>query len=484
MCRSHSDGGRRCSRNNPTRAWRTQVTQRLARNRRVLRTRTAEQARHLADLVQRDEALLARIHQAVDTYGECVTPHQVPLPPLVETVVHRLATDGLRAVLVGGSVRDSFDGRTPKDLDFEVYGGTLDQVAATARRFGRVDEVGKAFGVLKMRLADGSDLDLSVPRRDNKVAAGHRGFIVDVDPTLTVEEAAARRDFTINAMSYDSQLGVLIDPHHGKKDLAERRLRHVSPAFAEDPLRVMRGAQFAARYGMTMDPATVRLAQNLRPEAAHLPVERVQTEWAKFYSKGSTPSQGLHVLLATGWDGEHPGLADVNDSRLATAVDRMARTLDDAAIHGTDRVPPMAAVFARRMDEPSARAFLARTVEGFNAQRHAFALSRAVGLPTNASEARQMACEGQVSLRERVWMARAENRPFADQAAVVAEQAGVLDHPEKDLIDGRDVMAAAPGQRPGPWMGSLIVDARRAQAHGDFRDRASAIAWLTGRLHP
>lgn len=89
-----------------------------------------------------------------------------------------------------------------------------------------------------MTLASGEDIDLSVPRRENKVGVGYRGFSVAVDPTLSVSEAAARRDFTVNAMSYDSNLRVLIDPHGGRADLEARLLRHVSDAFDEDPLRV------------------------------------------------------------------------------------------------------------------------------------------------------------------------------------------------------------------------------------------------------
>lgn len=486
MCRSHADGGRRCSRANPTRSWRTKVAERLARNRRVADRAAPRRAERLAAMIGRDEALLARIDEATDRYGEIVTDHQVTLPDQVRDLVDGLRGHGLHAVLVGGSVRDSFDGRTPKDLDFEVYGGTVEQVAAAARRHGRVDEVGKAFGVLKVRphgWPDGAEpLDVSVPRRDNKTGVGHRGFGVEMDPDLTVTEAAARRDFTFNAMSYDPDRQVLIDPHGGADDLAARRLRHVSPAFAEDPLRVLRGVQFAARYEMTMDPETVTLCQALRPEAASLPDERVRAEWGKFYAKGVRPSAGLAVLRRTGWAHEHPGLAQVQQRRLGAVADRMVRVLTRDGVSGEDRIVPMAAVMVREMPEDDARAFLRRTVEGAKAQRAAFALSRAETVPGTEAEARVMAMNSPVPIRDRVRLAEALNQgEKARRGREVAARAGVLDGPEPDLLDGRDVMAAD-SRRPGPWLGEVLAAARQAQARGDFRDRETALAWLRDTL--
>lgn len=267
MCRSHSDGGRRCSRANDSRLWRTKTTERLARNRRVATNATGQRRDTLDDLIERDRADLDRINAAIERYGECVTPLVIPIPPSVQPVLHGLRQAGLRPLLVGGSVRDSFDGHPPKDLDFEVYGGSVAEVSKVLAAHGRVDEVGKEFGVLKMRTQDGIDLDVSVPRRENKVGVGHRGFQVEVDPGLSVHDAAARRDFTVNAMSYDPELGVLVDPHHGKADLDSKVLRHTSEAFSEDPLRVLRGMQFASRYGMTMASATARLSRTLADES-------------------------------------------------------------------------------------------------------------------------------------------------------------------------------------------------------------------------
>ena len=155
-----------------------------------------------------------------------------PSPPLLPApllgALQAVRTIG-RPLLVGGCVRDWLAGRIPKDFDVEVYGVTPEQLAATLARFGDTDPVGKSFGVIKLRLG-GVDYDFALPRRETKTAAGHRGFAVGVDPSLTPAEALARRDFTVNAMALDPFSGELIDPHGGRADLAAGLLRHASAA--------------------------------------------------------------------------------------------------------------------------------------------------------------------------------------------------------------------------------------------------------------
>lgn len=489
MCRSCAEGGRRCSRANPTRVWRTAVTERLARNRRVADQVEGNRQQRLLALVERDEALLGRIHESVARYGECVTPHEVHLPQDVQHLVDGLREQGLRPVLVGGSVRDSFDGTSPKDLDFEVYPEqegtkvTVGAVARAARRFGAVNEVGKTFGVLKMTLPSGTDIDLSVPRRENKVGVGHRGFTVQVDSNLTVAEAAERRDFTVNAMSYDPHLKVLIDPHGGKADLDQRTLRHVSDAFDEDPLRVLRGMQFSARYGMTMDPDTASRCQRLREEAASLPLERTRMEWQKWAMKGREPSSGLRVLAQTGWDEVIPGMRGVaGDERTRAEVDAMRRLMDDPERgRGMDARVMLGAVLTRRMNDEDARAFLSHAVEGSKAQQHSFALSRSGPPPATESAARREALIGPVTLRERAVLYEALGDPDAAGRYEVCVRAGVGDRPEADWVGGADILARTT-QRPGPWVGRVVQEMRAAQAERVFADRDGALRWLDRHL--
>jgi tRNA nucleotidyltransferase (CCA-adding enzyme) len=215
----------------------------------------------------------------------------------------------LRAVgrprLVGGGVRDWLLGLEPKDFDIEVAGTDYETLVRVLSPFGEADLVGRSFGVVKLRLA-GAEYDFSLPRRESKTGAGHRGFAVAPDPTLSDAEAAARRDFTINAIAYDPMTETIIDPHRGWADLQARILRHTSAAFAEDPLRVLRGMQLAARFDLTLAPDTAELCRSIAGSFNELPVERIWGEWDKWAVKAVTPSKGIAVLEQTGWLAHFP----------------------------------------------------------------------------------------------------------------------------------------------------------------------------------
>ena len=221
-----------------------------------------------------------------------------------DTICHEVAAQGGQAHYVGGCVRDALLGHQPEDLDIEVFGLEPGPLQAIVERIQPVSLVGASFGVLKLH---GMPIDVSIPRRERKAGQGHRGFEIDADPWLDVAQAAARRDFTINTMAWDPLHRELIDPFNGRDDLLEHRvLRHTSHQFAEDPLRVLRGMQFVARFGLTADPATVSLCRAIEPEG--LAAERVLDEWQKLLIKGERPSLGLQFLESTGWIRHFPEL--------------------------------------------------------------------------------------------------------------------------------------------------------------------------------
>lgn len=221
-------------------------------------------------------------------------------PELKKTVLdiaELVSEAGGRAYMVGGSVRDLVSGvKDVKDVDLEVYGvdpESLEKVIGSRFEF---DPCGVSFGVLKIKHFD---IDISLPRRESKRGEGHRGFMIDADPNLTIPEAASRRDFTINAMYYDPLTEELIDPYGGLKDLEGRVLRHVSEKFKEDPLRVLRGMQFIARFDLEPAPETIAICREVGIEG--LSPERLFEEWAKLLTKGAAISKGLNFLRATGW---------------------------------------------------------------------------------------------------------------------------------------------------------------------------------------
>lgn len=486
MCQTLAEGGKRCAAASATGKARQKMKKALDRQVR------AQDMSAAFDSVQ----TLARFEKARALYGDVITPMTMDLPDSVHATFDVITRAGFKPLVVGGSVRDALtDGRAPKDVDVEVYGATLDEVTSTLRDAGyRVDEVGRAFGVLKVLLDDGTDLDVSVPRRDNHTGAGHRGFSVETDTNMTAVEAAARRDFTINALGYDPEYGVCVDPYHGRADLNANILRATSEAFAEDPLRVLRGFQFAARYGMALDPDTAEQCRTLLGRATELPVERARAEWAKFYTKGTHLGHGLSVLAETGWDATAPGLVNRNSDALRARVDHAAQVADEAGLDTATRTRLVAATITRGMSDEQARAFINTTVDGGDLQRAAYGLSRttypSLGTTDHLTRAfAHAAGEGHTSIREWTRLATVtadvghpESAPadpqFAAAVLADAERLGCADGPQPDLLLGRDIIAAHPGRKPGPWTGQVQRAARQAQIEGTITTREEADAWL------
>jgi tRNA nucleotidyltransferase (CCA-adding enzyme) len=213
------------------------------------------------------------------------------IPEKILRLARAVSAEGGRALMVGGCVRDRLMGRGAKDWDVEVYGVEPERLRAVLDRLGRVNVVGEAFTVYKV----GQNLDVSLPRRERKAGRGHRAFYIEGDPHMPVEEAARRRDFTVNAVLEDPLGGEVIDPHGGLADLDAKLLRAVSPeTFVEDSLRVLRAAQFAARFGFEVEGETAELCRSI--DLTDLPAERVWGELEKILLDAPLPSVGLRWL--------------------------------------------------------------------------------------------------------------------------------------------------------------------------------------------
>jgi tRNA nucleotidyltransferase (CCA-adding enzyme) len=204
---------------------------------------------------------------------------------------------GGRALLVGGWVRDFARGVENVDYDIEVYGLEAPILRSLIEAHGKVDAVGEAFTVYKVRLRDREMrksfvVDVSLPRRESKTGRGHRGFVIEGDPWMSFEEAARRRDFTINAMMYDPLKDEILDPYRGREDISRRIIRIVDQnTFVEDSLRVLRAMQFAARFEYSIDQATIELCRTI--DLSDLPAERIWAEVEKWLLQSRQPSIGL-----------------------------------------------------------------------------------------------------------------------------------------------------------------------------------------------
>ena len=256
----------------------------------------------------------------------------------------------VRAFLVGGIVRDMLLDIPMTDADMEVHGVTMDALHTKLEELfpDKVFDVGRAFNVFKIALDDGHALDVSLPRRDSKIGTGHKGFDVQADPTMSIDDATRRRDFTINSLLADPLTGEIIDPFGGIKDLTNRVLRVTDPAtFGEDPLRIYRAVQFAARFNLTVEKQTFELLKTMvaRVDLDELPKERITEELRKLLLKAEKPSIGLQLMWDLGIiERDYPELYALK----ATPQEPAWHPEGDVWIHSLMVVDQAAAIVRRR----------------------------------------------------------------------------------------------------------------------------------------
>ena len=463
-----------------------------------------------------------------------------PLQRLVDVVV----AAGGRPVAVGGAVRDALRGGAPKDVDVEVFGLALTDLEAALVKAGlNVHAVGRAFGVFKVDVvvdhADGrrerDTIDVALPRTESKVGSGHRGFVVESDPQMSFKDAAARRDFTINAIGVDLISGEVLDPWGGIADLEAGVLRHVSPAFDEDPLRVLRAAQFAARFGFVVVDDTIERCRSLRGELSSLANERVGEELKKLLVKGIWPSLGLQVLRRVGavevlfaelfaligcpqefewhpegdvwvhtlmvtdeaaWLARRDGLND--DDTLVCVLAALCHDLGKPATTEVEGGRIRSRDHESQGEAPT-RALCARLGIAKATEDIVVALVRDHLKPfmlwrdkDNVSDGavRRLALRVSVPMLIRVATADhfgrttvealAHDDPAGPWLLARARALVVADAAPQPLLLGRDLQAL--GMKPGKEFGVVLKEAFEAQLEGHFVDHVGAVGWLQQRL--
>jgi tRNA nucleotidyltransferase (CCA-adding enzyme) len=220
---------------------------------------------------------------------------------LIKQIAQDIKNECGDLLIVGGFVRDMHLKRDSKDIDCEVYRVTRERLIAILSKYGKVKECGE-FVTYKL-IIKGQELpyEFSLPRTERKVSKGHKGFVVTPDGFLSVEEATKRRDLTINAMLFCPLTGITLDPYNGLTDLKNGIIKHVNKdTFAEDPLRVLRVAQFAARFEFEVSPETKELCTSLIEEMKTLSKERFYIELDKILMKANKPSIAFRLLLDMG----------------------------------------------------------------------------------------------------------------------------------------------------------------------------------------
>ncbi|PYR24869.1 MAG: polynucleotide adenylyltransferase [Acidobacteria bacterium] len=424
---------------------------------------------------------------------------------------------GGHALVVGGWVRDRLLDRDSTNIDVEVFGVPSSRLRQLLERFGRVEAVGESFQVYKL-----GDIDVSLPRRDSKAGRGHRGFDVVGDPDLSIDEAARRRDFTVNAISWDPLTGEYLDPVGGRNDLANGRLCVVDPAtFPDDSLRVLRAVQVAARFELT--------------PLDDLPAERIWGEIEKLLLLAGQPSIGLALALDLGVVAklfpelhalagcpQEPEWHPEGDVWIHTlqVIDRARTRIDDlvrpqqltvmlgALCHDLGKPVTTAVIDGRirSMDHeeqgvPPATALMDRlnvhSIDGYDVRKQVLGITAQHLKPGSWYKARDEVGDGafrrlaqkvDLELLARVAKSDCEGRhpgrfdcTAMDWFLERARTLGVEHRPPPPILLGRHVLAL--GIKPGPRVGEILKAVYEQQLDGTIASLEEAIAAARALLY-
>jgi tRNA nucleotidyltransferase (CCA-adding enzyme) len=440
----------------------------------------------------------------------------------------RLVHDrGGRALVVGGWVRDRLLGRDSKDLDVEVFGIPAAELPVLLGQFGTVEPIGQSFPVYKI-----GTVDVGLPRRESNAGPGHKAFIVEGDPSMSIEEAARRRDFTINAISWDPLTRAYLDPCHGRDDLDQRILRVVDPAsFADDSLRVLRALQFAARFDLTVDDRTFSICRGI--PLNDLPAERIWGEMEKLLLLPPRPSIGFQLALELGViDQLFPELKTLvgceqepewhpeGDVWVHTlmVIDQARLRIDDLDRAG--RIAMMLAAVTHDFGKPKttalidgrirslnheeegvgpAASFLDRlnvhSIDGKDVRGQVLALTAHHLKPGMLYKVRHELTDGafrrlaqKVDLELLARLAKSDclgrtghfDCSAMDWFLKRARELGVDRSPPKPLLLGRHLISL--GMRPGPEMGALLKEVYEKQLDGEISSEDGAIEHARAQL--
>jgi tRNA nucleotidyltransferase (CCA-adding enzyme) len=463
-----------------------------------------------------------------------VTSFSMELPEAVSKVVAAIQNEGFIPLIVGGSVRDLLYSGTryeepPKDFDIEVYGCTPTQLIEILEQCGTVDIFGARFGVIKLFI-DGIDLDLSVPRIDNKVGSGKTGFETQFDLSMMPDRGSKRRDFTINSLMYDPR-GYLLDFNNGVNDITEGVIRATSSQLEEDPTRLYRGLQFATRKGLVPDELTQVRLKSMMKEHSDIKLEMIWEEWKKFFLKGVDYKAGFQFLLDTKLEDLYPEIAALRGCQqdptwhpegevwihTILVMEAMREICMNNNIKGDDKLVLMIASLCHDFGKPSTtvmedgkwrsighcEAGAGPTVDFLNRINCPESIAKKV-IPLVIAHLDHASFKGTNPSRSA--LGKLKQRIYPAQISelvhlVAADKSGRNPLPacspianwlqlEKDygldmpkfvgLISGKDLIDA--GLRPGKHFTPLINLCTEAELRGEFNDHEEALVWLKAYL--
>jgi tRNA nucleotidyltransferase (CCA-adding enzyme) len=439
---------------------------------------------------------------------------------LAAEIARAVRARGGRALIVGGWVRDRLLGIDSKDIDMEVFGIPSGQLPQLLEPFGRVEPIGQSFPVYKI-----GTIDIGLPRRESKAGRGHKGFAVEGDPAMSIDEAARRRDFTVNAISWDPLTDTYEDPFNGRDDLQRKVLKVVDRTrFADDSLRVLRALQFAARFELTLHEETKALCRAIRLD--DLPAERIWGELEKLLLRAGRPSIGFALALELGvvdqlfpelkalvGCAQEPEWHPEGDVWVHTlmVIDQARRRVDD--LDHADQLIVMLGAVTHDFGKPATTAFIDGRIRSLNHEEEGVAPATAfldrlnihsfdgkdvrgqvLGLVAHHLKPgmlykvreqltdgafRRLAQKANLELLARLAKSDCLGRTgdfdctAMDWFLTRARELGVDRSPPKPLLLGRHLLEL--GMKPGPEMGALLKQIYEKQLDGEIKATEDAV---------
>jgi tRNA nucleotidyltransferase (CCA-adding enzyme) len=448
---------------------------------------------------------------------------KIAIPKELTDISNAIECEGGTVNLTGGVVRDAMAGSDSQDWDCEVFGLTAGKLVAILDRFGKVSQVGKAFGVIKVKVGR-LDFDFTLPRKDNQQGKGHKGFLPELLPDLSPKEAAARRDFTCNSAAFGVTSGKLVDPFGAQQDIENKILRATSDKFEEDgAVRVLRGFKFAARLGFTVEQETAQRAATCADGLSDETKDRIWGEWLDWATNGDKLSMGIEFLVACDWHrSAYPLFGMMQDTQqdaefhpegdvlkhTKSALD-VAKTLTDdpgiilaVLIHDMGKVDTTTVengrIISRRhaQEQEKATRFLDKIGTPKDIKAKALVLASAHMDHLNQHSRKSVArlatrlASGGATIDDLMVVIEADHSARghlpkglpsgAQDIARLAAEIGAQAAPVKPHLMGRHLLAM--GMEQGPAIGDVIRESLNAQLEGKINTEDEAIEWARSRL--
>lgn len=407
-------------------------------------------------------------------------------PNKLEKIFDKLNKNGIKTIIVGGYVRDKFLNLSSKDIDIELYGvSSFTQLEEILQEFGNINSVGKSFGVCKLSF-ENLEIDFTLPRTDNKIESGHRGFDIQIDKNLSFKDASSRRDFTINSIGFDTQNKKILDPFNGQEDIKNKIIRAVDiEKFGEDPLRVLRAVVFSSRFNFTLNKALFLVCKTMCDEniLSELASERIYGEVKKILLKSPEPSQGFFLLKELNALKYFSPLNSLLENDFNEVLDSLDRFVDLKILDNKTNITLMLSILSYKFTKQEVIAFITNITNDKKVLKNILSLvAESFQESYTDSELLKLSCR--VNIEYFLLISQAIHKNIDENHFVLIKQNAksldILNTSPVAYLSGKDILEL--GISPSKEYTAILNAVYEAQLNLEINSYASAKKWLQNYL--